>query len=63
NVSQFVNLVRLAEAERLLVTTDEPVGRIQERAGFLTRSNFYREFQKAYGEAPGAYRKNAQSSL
>ncbi len=63
NVSQFVNLVRLTEAERLLVTTDEPVGRIQERAGFLTRSNFYREFQKAYGEAPGAYRKNAQSSL
>ena len=63
NVSQFVNLVRLEEAARLLASTDDPVGRVQERAGFLTRSNFYREFQKAYGEAPGAYRKKAQSAF
>lgn len=63
NVSQFVNLVRLAEAERLLVTTEEPIGKIQEQVGFLTRSNFYREFQKAYGAAPGVYRKNAQSAF
>lgn len=62
NVSQFVNQVRLEEAARLLEETDEPVTRIQERAGFLTRSNFYREFQKAYGAAPGTYRKRAHSS-
>lgn len=62
NVSQFVNQMRLEEAARLLVSTDEPVARIQDQVGFLTRSNFYREFQKAYGDAPGTYRKKAQSA-
>jgi AraC-like DNA-binding protein len=57
NVSQFVNLVRLKEAARLLSSTQEPIARIQEQVGFLTRSNFYREFQKVYGEAPAAFRK------
>ncbi|MEO9772948.1 AraC family transcriptional regulator [Roseibium sp.] len=57
NVSQFVNQVRLEAAARQLETTDDPVTRIQERAGFLTRSNFYREFQRVYGETPGNYRK------
>ena len=61
NVSQFVNQVRLEEAARLLAETQEPVGKIQEQVGFLTRSNFYREFQKMHGAAPGAFRKQAQS--
>ncbi|MBO6891172.1 MAG: helix-turn-helix transcriptional regulator [Roseibium sp.] len=57
NVSQFVNQVRLAEAARLLTSTDEPVAKIMEQVGFLTRSNFYREFRKVYGEAPASFRK------
>lgn len=60
SVSQFVNQVRLEEAARLLTATGEPVSVIQQQVGFLTRSNFYREFQKHFGEAPGIYRKNAQ---
>jgi len=56
SVSQFVNRIRLEEAARLLRATDEPVTRIQEKAGFLTRSNFYREFQKHFDMSPGAYR-------
>ena len=62
NVSQFVNQVRLEEAARLLKSTDAPVSRIQEEVGFLTRSNFYREFQKSYGAAPGTFRKKAHSA-
>jgi len=62
NVSQFVNQVRLEEAARLLRETDDPVTRIQEQVGFLTRSNFYREFRKSHGEAPGTFRRNAHSS-
>lgn len=57
NVSQFVNQVRLAEAARLLMSTDETVAKIMEQVGFLTRSNFYREFRKVYGEAPASFRK------
>ncbi|MES0808372.1 helix-turn-helix transcriptional regulator [Roseibium sp. SCPC15] len=62
NVSQFVNQIRLSEAARFLSTTDDPVTNIQEQVGFLTRSNFYKEFQKRFGVTPGAYRKAAQSS-
>lgn len=57
NVSQFVNQVRLTEAARLLTVTDDPVAKIMEQVGFLTRSNFYREFRKVYGEAPASFRK------
>jgi len=62
NVSQFVNQVRLEEAARLLKATDAPVTQVQQEVGFLTRSNFYREFQKSYVTAPGTYRKNAHSA-
>jgi len=62
NVSQFVNQVRLEEAARLLTETDEPVTRIHEQVGFLTRSNFYREFRRQFGDAPGVFRKKAQPS-
>ncbi|MBN9670018.1 helix-turn-helix transcriptional regulator [Roseibium aggregatum] len=62
NVSQFVNAIRLQEAASLLTRTSESVSTIQEKAGFLTRSNFYREFQKQFGVAPAQYRKQAHSS-
>lgn len=62
NVSQFVNQVRLEEAARLLTETEEPVTRIHEDVGFLTRSNFYREFRRQFGDAPGVFRKKAQPS-
>lgn len=57
NVSQFINGFRVAEAAALLRSTKDPVSSIGEAAGFLTRSNFYAEFQRMHGQSPGAYRK------
>lgn len=57
NVSQFINGFRVTAAADLLRATNDPVSAIGEAAGFLTRSNFYTEFQRAYGQSPGAYRK------
>ncbi|MDW3222178.1 MAG: AraC family transcriptional regulator [Paracoccaceae bacterium] len=57
NVSQFINGFRVAEAARLLRATKDPVGTIGEASGFLTRSNFYTEFQRVHDQSPGAYRK------
>ncbi|WP_300030969.1 AraC family transcriptional regulator [uncultured Roseobacter sp.] len=57
NVSQFINGFRVQEAADLLRTTRDPVMRIGEQAGFLTRSNFYAEFQRVHGMSPGAWRK------
>ncbi len=62
SVSQFVNHLRVEEAARLLTSTDDPATQVMEKAGFLTRSNFYREFQKHYGMPPGDYRKKMRET-
>ena len=48
NVSQYINQMRLAHAAEMLLKSDDPVAHISEKSGFLTRSNFYREFQRVY---------------
>ncbi|POF30486.1 helix-turn-helix transcriptional regulator [Roseibium marinum] len=60
NVSQYVNTFRLAHAARLLVEADDSVTRIAVQSGFMTRSNFYREFQRVYGQSPTEYRLSAR---
>lgn len=57
NVSQYVNGFRLAHAAQLLRGTDLSVTEIAAQSGFLTRSNFYREFQRLYAQTPAAYRQ------
>ncbi len=63
NVSQYVNEFRLAYAADLLVETNDSVTRIAEQSGFLTRSNFYREFQRVHGCSPTAYRQAGRHRL
>ncbi|MGB7260755.1 MAG: helix-turn-helix transcriptional regulator [Albidovulum sp.] len=58
NVSQYVNGFRLGHAASLLADTDLSVVKVMDQSGFLTRSNFYREFQRSYGQTPAAYRQN-----
>lgn len=61
SVSQYVNNHRIAEACRLLEETDEPVTRIMFDAGFLTKSNFNREFLRVTGQNPKSWRSERQS--
>ncbi|MGO1118874.1 helix-turn-helix transcriptional regulator [Rhodovibrionaceae bacterium A322] len=56
NVSQYVNDLRLAHAARLLTEQTDSVTKVAEQSGFLTRSNFYREFQRLYGQSPSQFR-------
>ncbi len=60
SVSHFVNGYRVREACRLLETTDLPVTRVMLEAGFLTKSNFNREFQRLAGASPSAWRQKAR---
>jgi len=62
SVSQYVNNFRVAEACRLLATTDMPVTRVVFEAGFMTKSNFNREFLRVTGMNPTAWRSAAPSS-
>jgi transcriptional regulator GlxA family with amidase domain len=55
-MSQYVNEFRLAHAARLLADTDESVANIATQSGFIARSNFYRAFQRIYGQSPIEYR-------
>lgn len=59
NVSQYVNGFRLSHAARLLRETDQSVTDIAAQSGFLSRSNFYREFQRSYTQSPAAYRNRS----
>ncbi|MGO4908435.1 helix-turn-helix transcriptional regulator [Pseudorhodobacter sp. W20_MBD10_FR17] len=57
NISQYVNGFRLDHAAKLLRESQTSVTDIATQSGFLTRSNFYREFQRRYGKSPAAYRQ------
>lgn len=58
NISQYVNGFRLDHAANLLENTNLSVTEVAGQSGFLTRSNFYREFQRRYGKSPAAYRQD-----
>lgn len=60
NVSRYVNGFRASHAASLLATSDLSVTAITDQSGFLSRSNFYREFERIYGCSPKAYRAQMQ---
>jgi len=58
SVSQFINSLRIDEACRLLQNTDLPVTRVMLQSGFVTKSNFNREFSRRLGQSPSTWRNN-----
>jgi len=56
-VGQWLLAQRLALAQRLLETTDQPVERIAERAGFGTPLSMRQHFATAFDTTPSAYRR------
>ncbi len=56
SLSRYVNGFRLRHAAELLEAGDLDLAEVMARSGFLTRSNFYREFQAAFAMSPGAWR-------
>ena len=55
SVMEFLFSCRIAEAKRMLVKTDLPVGKIMEKCGFSDFSNFCRIFKKSTGLSPTEY--------
>jgi AraC-like DNA-binding protein len=57
NVSHYINDRRIGDAAGMLVSSDSTVEEIARDCGFMSRSNFYREFQRVHATSPSAYRK------
>lgn len=56
-IGDYLALSRVAHAQRLLITTDQPVTAIGHEAGFRSTSQFYDRFGRACGMSPAAYRQ------
>ena len=56
-VGQYLTRLRVAEAQRILLTTCLPIDEVARRAGFGSPSNFYELFTRECGMSPGAFRR------
>lgn len=55
--------MRLRKAEDLLVATAMPIKAIAAGTGYRYVGNFARDFRKAYGRPPGAFRAHANRAM
>ena len=55
-VGEYLAQCRIAEAQRLLMSTDATTTDVATRAGFGSTSRFYARFVQDCGMSPGAYR-------
>lgn len=60
-LNDYLTRYRIAQAQRLLATTDKKVIDVALESGFRTPSRFYDAFQRACNCSPTAYRKQHQS--
>ena len=56
-IGEYLAQCRVAEAQRLLISTDAATGDIALRSGFGSTSRFYERFGRDTGMSPGAYRR------
>jgi len=54
---QFINEVRLENARRLLIETNNTIATIANDTGFADHSYFSRQFQKLFKQSPSVFRK------
>jgi AraC-like DNA-binding protein len=61
HISDFIMMLRVYEAQRLLLTTDMKIIDIAMDAGFGSMSNFYKCFKRFCRKNPKDYRKDLES--
>ncbi len=58
SVSQFINGFRIRDAAQMLRQSDQTILQVSLSAGFMTKSNFNREFVRVMGQTPSQWRKS-----
>ena len=61
-IGAYLTQVRVAEAQRLLISSGRSTSDIAHAAGFGSQSAFYESFTRACGRPPGAYRRGLRSA-
>lgn len=59
-IGEYVTMCRVAEAQRLLLTTELPMAEVAEVSGFGSLSSFYAQMSTACGMSPRRYRRQAR---
>ena len=54
--TRYVKSVKLAEAERLLICTDDAVADIAQTLNYVSTSHFIEDFRKAKGVSPKQFK-------
>ena len=55
--TEYLNFVRINEAERLIVSTDVTIADIAVQVGFANTSYFITQFKKQFHSSPKKYRQ------
>ncbi|WP_167859511.1 helix-turn-helix domain-containing protein [Paenibacillus cymbidii] len=61
NIADFIALVRIAEAKRMLAEPQLTIAQIAARVGYANDIGFIRFFKKYEGVTPGAYRQSIEA--
>ena len=62
NFNEYVNRLRMQEAETLLITTDHPITEVMLEVGFESQTTFNRVFRQEHGISPRQYRNQIKSA-
>ena len=60
-IKQYITILRIKKAKKLLVTTNTPISSIAYESGFSSLASFNRNFLEQENLSPSAYRKNLTS--
>ena len=61
-VGAWITAGRVAEAAVRLTHTDDPIDQIARTVGWQDKTHFIRQFRKAYGQTPAAWRRSQRSN-
>ena len=54
--AEYVESVRMKQAEQMLLHTDDKINQIYGKIGFYSQNTFYKAFYRIYGVSPGVWR-------
>jgi len=63
SIVDYIHKVRIEQAKRLLLETDQNIDLIADQTGFKDRSYFCKIFKKKTGLSPGEYKKYKKGKM